>query len=50
MKYFKRKRNRKRPSFEVLRAISRLNSYKRKKSSQPIVWDGKAITNLSITL
>ena len=49
MKYLQKRKNKKRPSFEVLRAVSRLNSHKKKISSQSIVWDGKAIINLSIT-
>lgn len=49
MKYLKRRNNKKKPSFEVLRAVSRLNSHTRKIPSQSIVWDGKAIMNLSIT-
>jgi hypothetical protein len=49
MKYLKKKKDKKKASFEVLRAVSRLNSHKRKISSESIVWDGRAIINSSVT-
>ena len=49
MKYLKKRKDKKKPSFEVLRAVSRLNSHKKNIYPQSVVWDGKAITNLSIT-
>ncbi len=50
MKYFIRKKSKPKASFEVMRAVSRLNSYANKQASQSVVWDGKAVTNLSISL
>jgi len=49
MKYFIKKKNKQMLSFEVIRAVSRLNSHANKLSSQSIVWNGKGITNLFIT-
>jgi|TARA_B110000003_G_C16439807_1_gene453571 hypothetical protein len=50
MKYFIKKKSRPKVSFEVMRAVSRLNSYANKQASQSVVWDGKAVTNLSVSL
>jgi len=50
MKNIFKKQNQEKVSEAVIRAVSRLNKYEDQKVSHSIVWDGKSINYISLTL